>query len=210
MFEDFAAADDDAGPVHEVGEDAFFLGGEREAAAFVEEAPLQGVVGQRTDLQHGIGVAVGAAQQGTQAQYDFFKEEGFGEEVVCAGAESGELVAPAAASGKDKHGETAPFFAPVGEQRHAVHAGQAEVKHGGIVVFGAAEEGGIVALVREFDNHAGLAQVRSKALRQFAIVFDYQHPHQRTSISSSLRMWPLNGSSDTSTSIPLSSCKSTS
>ena len=61
VFEDFATADDGARLVHEVGEDAFFLRGEGEAAAVQVEARLQGVVAQAADVQGGVGVAAATA-----------------------------------------------------------------------------------------------------------------------------------------------------
>ena len=100
------------------------------------------------------------------------------------------------------------LFAPVVEQADAVHAGQAEVEYGGVVGFGAAEEGGFVAVVRGFGNHPCFLQDVREALRQFAVVFDDEDSHQRTSISSSLSGRPLKGSSEISVRVPSSCCRS--
>ena len=210
MLGNVGPAQHHAGLVHQIGQDALFLGGKAEAFAFHGKTALMRVVRQRPHLQHGLGMAIGTTHQRTQPQHHFLVHEGLGEIVVGAGTKARQLVAPATAPGEDQHRETAPLLAPVLQHRHAVQLGQAEIEHGCIIFFGAAEKIGLATIGGNFRHHAGLVQHTGQAFGQLTVIFNDQYPHQRTSISSSSSTRPVTGSRVTSISVSLSRRRSTS
>src|SRR5947207_13267679 len=103
MLDQFRARDYAAGMVHEIGEQAIFVAGELDRIAVDRDAIGAGVEANRSAIELALGMAGGAAQQGTQPRQHLFEMERFCHVVVGAGVKALDLVAPAVARGENEH-----------------------------------------------------------------------------------------------------------
>ena len=92
--------------------------------------------------------------------------------VVGAGVETLHLVAPAVARGEDQHRHRPPVAAPGLQHRDAVHLGQADVEHDGIIGFAVAEEVPLLAVERAIDHIAGIRQRRRQLTVEIRIILN--------------------------------------
>ena len=135
-----------------------------------------GVEAERPAFDLAPGVAGGAPQQRADARQHLLHVEGLGDVVVGAGVHAGHLVAPAVARGEDEHRHLALVAAPLLEHAEAVHLGQAEIEHDGVVGLGIAEEMPLLAVEGGIDGVARIAQRRDELPVEIGIVLDDEKP----------------------------------
>ncbi len=122
--------------------------------------------------QFDLGMAGGAAQQRADARQHLFEVERLGDIVVGAGVEALHLVAPAVARGEDQDRHRAAVAAPRLQHRDAVHLGQADVEHHGVIGLAVAEEVPLLAVERAIDDIAGIRQRRGELTVEIRVVLD--------------------------------------
>ena len=177
MLDQFGARDYAAGMVHEVGEQAVFVTGELDRIAVDRDAIGAGVEANRSAIELALGMAGGAAQQGTQPRQHLFEMEGFCHVVVGAGVKALDLVAPAVARGEDEHWHHAAAAPPGFQHRNAVHLGQADVEDDGVVGLALAEIVTLLAIEGAVDHVAGIGERRRQLAIEIGIVLDDEETH---------------------------------
>ena len=107
------------------------MSGDRLAAA--RDGARGGINDHVADLQPGLGLAGGAADEGAQPRQQFRQLEGFDEVIVRAGVQAPHAVANGIARGEHQHGGLLGLAQPP-QQFPAVHARQHDVEDDGVVV----------------------------------------------------------------------------
>ncbi len=92
--------------------------------------------------------------------------------IVGAGIEALHLVAPAVARGENQHRHRAPVAAPRFQHRDAVHLGQADIEHDGVIGFTVAEKMPLLAIERAIDHITGIRQRRRELTVEIRIVLN--------------------------------------
>ena len=141
--------------VHQIGQHAVFMAGQRQRPAIDGDTAVTGVQRQRAAHQFGAGMATGTADQRAQAGQQFFHVEGFGQVIVGTGIDAGHFFVPGVARSQDQHRHRAPGGTPFFQHRDAIHLRQTEIQHDRVVRLGIAHEVGIDAVVRHIDHIAG-------------------------------------------------------
>ena len=119
-----------------------------------------------------LGVTGGTAQQRANSRQHFFEVKRLGDVVVGAGIEALHLVAPAVARGEDQDRHRAAVAAPRLQHRDAVHLGQADIEHDGVIGFAVAEKMPLLAIERAIDHITGIRQRRRKLTVEIRIVLN--------------------------------------
>ncbi len=132
VAEELAVSDNFSAMLEQEAEEGVFFDGEVNLGAGFGhgaacEINLHVAEGRDADLAGGLG----AAEEDADAGEEFATAEGFGEVVVGACVEGGDLGGLVALDGEDEDGRVTPF-AEAAEDVEAVHVGQAEVEDDGV------------------------------------------------------------------------------
>ena len=177
MLDQFGARHYAAGVMHQVGQQAIFMGGQLDRIAINRDAAGTRVEPDRPANELALGMADRAAQQRAHPCQHFFEMEWLRHVVVGAGVEPLHLVAPTVArrEQQDRHGPPCP--APGFKHRNAVHLRQADIQHHRVVRFGLAEVVPLLTVKGTVDNVAGFGQRRRQLPVQVGIVLDNEKTH---------------------------------
>ena len=160
------ARDDHALAQREAGEHAPLECGKAQRQPVELEHADMRVEAERPALHLGVGVAGGAADQRAQAHHQLLEAKRLGQEVVGAGFEAFDLLAPGIARGEDEHRHFDAGRAPRREHREAGHLGQAEIKHAGVVEAGGAEVLAVLAVGPRDRRQSSRAGARGQSRRR--------------------------------------------
>ena len=180
MLDQFGTGDDAAVVVHQVGEQAVFMGGQLDLLAAAGDASGLGVEADGAAFDFGFGVARGAADLGADAGEQFFHMEGLGQIIVGTGVHTGDLIAPAIAGGQDDDGHLLFGTAPLFQDRDAVHLREADVEHDHVVGLSVAKVIAFFAVECCVDGIAGVAQRGDELAVQVFIILDDKDAHRGT------------------------------
>ena len=172
MLDQFGARHHAPGVVHEIGQQPVFVRGHLDRVAGHADPAGAGVQRHRPAGQFGLGMAGGAAQQRADPRQDFLEVKRLGDVVVGAGIEALHLVAPAVARGQDQDRHRAAVAAPGLQHRDAVHLGQADVEHDGVIGLAVAEEVPLLAVEGAIDHIAGIRQRRGQLTIEIRIILN--------------------------------------
>jgi len=128
-------------------------------------------------LQARRGAAAGAANQGAQACLQFEQIEGFGQVVVGAGVEPGDLVGAAVARRENQYRQRIAAFAQVLQQPQTIALRQAEVENAGLIGVVEQCQACGFSVTYPVDGVVGQLQAGTYAVTKQVIVFHQQYPH---------------------------------
>ena len=132
VAEELAVGDDLSAMLEQQTEECVFFDGEVNVRAGLGHGASREIdlhVAERCDAY--LAGGLGAAEEDADAGEEFAAAEGFGEVVVGAGIQGGDLGGFVALDGEDEDGRVAPL-AEAAEDVEAAHVGQAEVEDDGV------------------------------------------------------------------------------
>lgn len=169
--------DDSTAGVHQVGERAVFVAGERDDAAVEGDARPSWIQRHASGAQLWLRVPVRTANQCPHARQDFFEAEWFRQVVVGAVIDAEHPFRPAAARRDDQHRRPDSVVAPSSQQREAVGARQAEIQKDGVVAFAVDEQVSASPVAGDIDRIRRLRQGRGQLIRDGPLIFHDEYAH---------------------------------